>query len=210
MADAAGIGDPADALEVAALASVLAARLCHDLGGPLAGLAGALEVAREDAGMPEEALAIAVQGATELSGRLRLLRAAWAGGEAVEGAALAALAGALPGRVRVELDGLGDGVLPAPLARLALNLLLLGAESLPRGGTLRLERHGAGLRATLAGPKAAWPVLARAVAWRAVAPRDLQAPLTVLAAAEAGLRLAGDGPLVLLAAPVVGPDRVPE
>lgn len=181
-----------------ALAAAVAARLCHDLGGPLGGLAGALEVAAETPDARAEALEIATEGAAALARRLRLLRAAWAGCGPMRGPELQRLAEGLPPRVRLDLSGLGQAPLPAELARLALNLLLLGAEELPRGGTLLLSRDASGLQARLDAPGASWPALPGPAAWRDASPRTLQAPLTLMAAAAAGLRLVLGQPGVVL------------
>ncbi len=100
--------------------------------------------------------------------------------------------------MRAGLDGLGTEPLPPPLARLALNLLLLGAEGLPAGGTVRLGREGAGLVARLEGPRARWPDLAGT---DAPTPRALLPPLVVRMARDAGLmaEVADGGTLRLLA-----------
>lgn len=194
MANEAGASGTAAGLAALGLAEAMAARLCHDLGGPLGGLAGALEVAMEDAGSREEALAIATEGAAALARRLRLLRAAWGGScGPLDAPALARLAEGLPPRVTPDLSGLGRARLGEGLARLALNLLLLGAESLPRGGVLRLSTTPAGLEATLDGPGGRWPALLSGPtpedAWRDASPRTLQGPLTAMMARAAGLRL---------------------
>ena len=61
------------------LAELLAARLCHEVSGPAGTLAGAVEIARTEPASAAEALDIAAKAAASLAGRLRLLRAAWAG-----------------------------------------------------------------------------------------------------------------------------------
>jgi histidine phosphotransferase ChpT len=181
------------------LAETLAARLCHDFASPLGSLMGVLELAREG---DTEALGLAAETAQKLGQRLRLLRAAWGARPGPLGVAeLPALAEGLPGRHRIELDF--SGLAPSPdfapeAGRLVLNLLLLATEALPAGGTLFLS--GAARREVLlrvAGPRAAWPAgLAGYLvdpdsAWAALDdPRALQAPLTALLAAQAGLRLA--------------------
>jgi histidine phosphotransferase ChpT len=136
-----------------ALAATLCARVCHDLAGTIGALAGALTVATESG--DAEALALAADCARDLAARLRLLRAAWGGeGDAPDPATLVA---GLPGaeRLRVDLSGLAAH---GPAARrVAANLLLLAAESLPRGGAIALSGHDAALSLEIAGPRAAWP-----------------------------------------------------
>ncbi len=177
------------------LADALCARLCHDLSSPLGTLMGALEMIADDADAAAEALPLARDVAAELVGRLRLFRAAWSGDcGPLSAAQLADLAAGLPGQVRAELDGLRGGCFPAATARVLVNLLLLGGEALPRGGVVTLSGEpGGDVVATIKGPSAAWPAaLAACLVGGAPAlddPRRVQAPLVVLLARAAGLRL---------------------
>lgn len=57
------------------LAELLAARLCHELAGPIGALAGTLELAIEDA--DGAGFALALEQAAATAARLRLVRAAW-------------------------------------------------------------------------------------------------------------------------------------
>jgi len=189
---------PGDGLR---LAELLAARLCHEVSGPAGTLAGAVEIARTEPDSAAEALDIAAQAATGLATRLRLLRAAWAGGEGeLDVQTLRSLSAGLPGRSRLELDfsGLAPGIAFAPDAgRVVLNMLMLAAESLPAGGAISLAgdpRHAVSV--SISGPRAAWtPGLAiclsdpDALDRQFGAPRLLQGPLTALIAHTAGLRL---------------------
>ena len=182
----------------AQLAQTLAARLCHDLGGAAGTLAGTLDLAEEG---DAEMLGLARETAGILRQRLRLLAMAWGGAAADAGAAtLAGLLAAAPAAPRVgfRLDHLSpDGDLPAALVPLALNAALLGAEALPRGGTVTLEGTPAtGLVVRIEGRDAAWPpgllaLLAGddlAAALRQ-GPRRVLAPLLLALAAEAGWAL---------------------
>lgn len=186
------------------LAELLVARLCHELSGPAGTLAGAVEIARIDPGSTAEALAIAADAATALTAHLQLRRAAWAGvGEALDAGGLRKLCAGLPDQVVVDTDALPAGQSFAPeAAHVLLNVLLLAAESLPKGGVVILG--GAGRKAAsvaLRGRNAGWPAgLAAwmadpASAWHAAAsatPRQLQGPLTALLADRAGVRLCFD------------------
>lgn len=183
------------------LAGLLAARLTHDISGPLGTTMGALELAQEDPDSAGEALPLAAEAARELRDRLRLLRAAWGAEAGPLGVAdLLGLAAGLPQgrRVKIDLSGLpGAAVFPPASGRLLLNILLLGAEGLPGGGVMAL--HGDAERqvvATIAGPRAAWPaslagcLADETTAWEALTgARTLQAPLTALLARTSGLRL---------------------
>lgn len=189
--------------DVLFLAGVLAARLCHDLAGPLGTVTGALDLAE---GADAEVLALAREAALDLTQRLRLCRAAWAEGAGPTNLMeLASLVQGLAHRgVRVDLAGLPSGARLRPgLGRLLLNVLLLGAEGMPRGGTLAVQGDPDGdLAVMLAGPGAAWPQgaaetlanPARAVDLlrqqpATLQPRALLAPLASLLAAREGLRL---------------------
>jgi histidine phosphotransferase ChpT len=181
------------------LTELVCARLCHDLSGLLGSLVGTLELVTEGS-KDTEAASIATDTATALVLRLKLLRAAWGGQpEALDLPRLTVLAtGLATRRVGLDISSLpATTVFPPAVGRLVLNLLLLAAESLPRGGVLRLDGGSTDVIARLIGPSAAWPpgligMLAdAAIAWQALAdPRTIQAPLTALLARHHGLRLA--------------------
>ncbi|MDB5375478.1 MAG: hypothetical protein JWP04_4120, partial [Belnapia sp.] len=128
------------------LASILCARLCHDLGGVIGGLTGTLDLVQST---DDEMMALARETAVALRQRLRLYAAAWGGPTAEYDAA--ALAGMLLGspaspRVQFALDALSPGAMvPASLVPIVLNAALLGAEAMPRGGTVVLSGLLAGL-----------------------------------------------------------------
>ena len=192
------------------LADALCARLCHDLSSPLGTLMGALEMVAEDASAAEDAIPIASETAASMAARLRLLRAAWAGDCGPQTAAqLAELATGLPSRVSVNLASLEAGPFEGGLSRALLNLLLLGAEALPRGGVVTLAGSSAGdVQVTVEGKAAAWPAgLAQALidpnSIPLDNPRGVQPPVTVILARAAGRRL------TLQAAPSLDPGAVP-
>ena len=179
-----------------ALADALCARLCHDLASPLGTLMGALELAESDPDSLEDALSLANETATAMGARLKLLRTAWAGDcGPLSVAQIQELATGLPPRIRTDLTGLEAAPFDGPLSRLLVNLLLLGAEALPRGGVVALSNDGSGgILVTVEGRAAAWPAnLPQALLDpQAVAidnPRAVQPPLAVILAAAAGKRL---------------------
>src|SRR4051794_41754089 len=116
------------------LAELLCSRLCHDLSGLLGSLIGVLEIAREEQA-ESETLAVAEETASELTQRLKLLRAAWGQeGEALDLYKLQTFADGLSAsrRLRLDLGGMHPEVEFTPAAsRLILNVLLLAVESLP-------------------------------------------------------------------------------
>lgn len=184
------------------LAELLATRLCHDLSSPLNGLSAGLA---EAVGNPENAadgLTLAQDATRVAVARLFLLRAAWGEpSESLDRNALHRLCAGLPGRrIHVDLSGIAETVTFSPQdGRLLLNILILCAESLPRGGTVMLQGDAQrGVIAMIDGPQAAWPeglpgliaapesALAQL---RDMSPRTIQGPLTVLMAASAGQRV---------------------
>jgi histidine phosphotransferase ChpT len=193
------------------LAEILAARLCHDLASPVGVLSGLLDLAQ---GGDASAVADAQAAASALADRLRLLRAAWAADPApLMPAALLSLAAPLACGGRVVLDAAGlslDGPFSPAAGRVALNLLLLGAQSLHGQGSLHLAGSSSlEISLRIAGPRAAWPPGTAAclgdpdTAWsRLEDVRGMQLPLTVLLAQQAGLRL---GMLMPMSAPASAP-----
>lgn len=191
-------------------ASALCARLCHDISSPLGTLAGTLELAAEDPQQAEEALAIAGEAASSLVNRLQLLRAAWAGDcGPMDRTRLGELASGLPHRVQVDLSGLTEGTFNGALSRIMLNLLLLGADALPTGGTVGLSGEaGTGIIVTVTGRSVVWNAdLAAALANPALLvsseARTVQMPLTIKLARAAGFRLS------FLMAAAAGPHHAP-
>ena len=183
-----------------AFAATLAARLCHDLAGTVGALSGMLDMAV--GGDEPEALDLALTCARELSGRLRLLRAAWSDDSDVPD--LASVLAGLPGADRLAVE-LPDG-LDGAARRLAANLLLVAAGGLPRGGAIRMAAHDSGFSIDIEGPRAAWPAvlercLADADALQAACTtsREVGVAVACLVAGQAGFRLTIHGPTRLTA-----------
>lgn len=183
------------------LAELLCAHICHDLAGPIGALVGALEFVREQQPDSEEA-GLAEEAANDIAQRLKFLRAAWSRtAEDLDVAKLTSFAAGLMAarRLQVVLSGLDHGLVFAPpAARIVLNLMLLGGESMPGGGTMTLSSTGRrGIMMAIDGPRAGWPSgLARWLtdersAWEALlsGARHVQGPLTALLARELGFRL---------------------
>jgi hypothetical protein len=195
-----------DAVDTLMLSEILATRLCHDLSGQVNVLAGAIEELNDSPNPDPEALGLASQASTALVSRLRLARAAWgASAGPMSIAEFRQLADSIPRRnVHMDFDGMDTWACFAPsAARLALNVLILAAESLPGGGVV--EVHGQpqlDMVVRIAGPRAAWPTgLAGMIADPSAAleglrlcdhvsaARLLQAPLTALIAHATGQRI---------------------
>ena len=183
------------------LAELIAARICHDLSGPIGPLHGMLELMQDDPDSAEEALSIVTQTAESLVARLRLARAAWTGDTSemgIEEIGTLVTAGMARKRVTLDLERLpASATFSSGTTRLLLNVLIMGVESLPGGGTLACAGEPAGdMIVTITGPKAGWPPglaagLANPVSAMELpdSPRDVQMPVVVLLASRAGPRL---------------------
>jgi len=194
-----------------ALAQAVCSRLCHDLGGPVGALSGALEMLGEPG---DDAAEVAVDAARIIDRRLRFWRAAVGGpGGNLDSATLGQLAEGLTlgRRAVVDLSALPPGMLiEAGEAQPLLLAMLVGVEAMPRGGTLRVaQAPGGGFAVLPDGPGAAWPpglVDLLAGQQPVPVPRAVALPLLAATAAAAGLRLSlppaaqsGPGALTLTA-----------
>jgi len=138
------------------LAALLCARLCHDLVSPVAALGAALSVLDDDdaADMREDALDLVRESSKQAQAKLEFARLAFgAGGSApgvIDSLELKRLATGLFATVKPELVW--------KVARLVLNLCILGIESAPRGGTVTVDATetagGSRIRIVAEGPKA--------------------------------------------------------
>jgi histidine phosphotransferase ChpT len=130
---------------------LLMARLCHDLAGPIAAVGHGTEVLADDENLMCEALRLVTAAAMRAGHRLRFYRFAYGFGSA---------AVCTPAELAVhffETTTISCDYAPAarrlPLAwqKLACNLLLVGADLLPRGGTLAVDAGAGGLVVEAAG-----------------------------------------------------------
>lgn len=195
------------------LAELVAARLCHDLGGPLSIIGNAAELGRLEAerGVRQggEAMALMLEGAQAVAARVKLLRALFgpATGPLSADALAAMTRGVIGGgRVEADLSRLEPGTtFGAEAARAILAALVLAGEALPRGGVVHLHGGAEDVALALEGANAAWPgALGEALASDdpvavAVAggSRALMGPMLVLLARGAGFQ-----PMLLMGAGV--------
>jgi len=198
------------------LAEVVAARLCHDLSGPLSIITNAAEVARLEGGREGgQAMALMLEGGRGIADRVKLLRALFgppvgplSAGE-LGTLTRAALGG---GRVVVDLSAIpANSVFPAAAARALLAAIAVAAEALPRGGTIRCLGSAEDFAVAVEGAGARWPEHLTAVLAGAdpVATaveggaRGLMGPWLALTARAAGLApallMGGSVPLLRLA-----------
>ena len=138
------------------------------------------------------------QSAHALTTRLRLLLSAMTPArDAIAAGRLVDLAQGLPGYVQLDHAALDPAAnFEAPLGRILLNSLLLAADSLPKGGTIRLAGGAGDVFIQIDGPNAAWPAgTAVCVTDPAEAHQALQAwqaprmALTAVLAHVSGIRL---------------------
>lgn len=154
------------------LAALMCARICHDLVGPVSATGAALSILDEpdQADMREDALRLVRESAEQMRAKLEFARLAFGPGGAVSGDVemdmIRRLAGDMFRTAKAELVWKAEAAnLPKAASRLLLNMILLGVESAPRGGEVKIEATRAGgvrLRVTATGPKA--KLLAGAVA----------------------------------------------
>jgi histidine phosphotransferase ChpT len=138
-------------LEALDLAALLCSRVCHDLISPVGAVVNGLEVLEE--GKDEEtrtfALDLIKKSAQQASARLQFCRlafgAAGSAGAVIDlGDAQGVARGFLEdGKTRLEWN-LPRELLPKNRVKLLLNLLLLAGQTIPRGGTLKVDPVGEG------------------------------------------------------------------
>jgi len=144
-------------------------KLCHDVISPIGAVNNGLELLEEeeDSALKEEATALAQRSAKRASILLQVYRSAFgnAGNQQSFGPREAvALAQEFlqTGKAQLTASELPEsGSVPAGYGKLALNLIILGADALPRGGTIRLQirspQLGAGaIELDCAGQQIAW------------------------------------------------------
>jgi histidine phosphotransferase ChpT len=177
---------------------LLAARLCHDLIGPLSAIANGIELlADDDGGFAREALALLEDSSRKAGHRLQFYRFAWGfAGGGLTGPPPHALAGDFFADGAVVCD-YGAAVQALPLAeqKLACALLAVAGEGLPRGGRLVLDLGTAGLEIDAAGEGGGLSpetvaALALATLPAALTSRTVGAYFTGVLAASIGRRLA--------------------
>ncbi len=136
---------------------LLAARLCHDLIGPVSAISNGVELmADEDPGFVRDAIALVGDSARKAGRNLQFYRFAYAfsGGE-LAGPAPCLLAAEFFAQTQIECDYQATArALSLDRQQLACAMLALAGEGLPRGGRLVLSAGAVGpeIAATGAGP----------------------------------------------------------
>lgn len=136
---------PVQAIDDIALAALLSSRICHDLSNPIGALNNSVEFINGgvDAELRAQAFGLIGESARQTAARLQFFRAAFGVGgdfgDSVRQDELRKLVDGylMGGRVTLEWEA-GEEPLERAMTRLLLNLALIGAESLIRGGALRI------------------------------------------------------------------------
>lgn len=175
------------------LTELIAARIFHDLGSPIASITALLPQLADPA-----AASIVTETAAELRARMELFSATFGHGDELGWLDLPRLLQGAPmaHRVRFELPH-GREILSSGRARLLLAATLLAAEALPRGGVVRVSEDQDGWVSLLPeGRDANWsPVLVELLAGGTLAdalsagPRRVLAPWVMAQAEEQGAEL---------------------
>jgi histidine phosphotransferase ChpT len=143
------------------LAALLCARICHDLVSPVGALGTAIEILDDDsnADMHDDALDLVRSSAKRATAKLKFLRLAFGAAGSAPGIIateeLTTLSENMFADAKAELEFAihADG-LDKSRARLLLNLIMLGVQSVPRGGTVRIETTDDAMRIISSGPRA--------------------------------------------------------
>lgn len=127
-------------------AALLVSRVCHDLVSPIGAVMNGLEVLEDerDSAMRADALKLVASSAEQAAARLQFARIAFgAAGSAGAELDLMEVGRIVRGLLRggkVEIDWRAASVnWPKDWAKLLMNASLLATDSLPRGGSVRVE-----------------------------------------------------------------------
>jgi len=133
-------------LSASELAALLCSRVCHDIISPVGAINNGLELL-DEGGADEDAMRLIRQSARNASARLQYARiafgAAGSAGMQIDTGDAEALAQAFFKNEKPELVWNGArALLPKNKVKLLLNLLLVAAGAIPRGGRLTVTLEG--------------------------------------------------------------------
>jgi histidine phosphotransferase ChpT len=203
------------ALDPLDLAALLCSRVCHDVIGPVGAIINGLEMLDEekDAEMRGFALELIKKSAGQASARLQFCRLAFgAAGASIDTCDAATVARGLFGRERTAVEwNVPPLRMPKNHVKLILNLCLIAATAIPRGGVIEVTLSGTGetARITVAakGTNAKLAghlplLLAGTPDYPPAGPQDIQAFYAGLVAKAANMRLtvAADADRVMIEA----------
>jgi histidine phosphotransferase ChpT len=138
------------------LAALLCSRVCHDVISPVGAIVNGLEVLEDekDSSMREIALDLIKKSARAASVRLQFCRlafgAAGSAGASIDTGDAESVTRALIANEKVSLDWKATRqLLPKNKVKLLLNLCLIAASTIPRGGVVTVDVTGEGESAVL-------------------------------------------------------------
>lgn len=144
------------ALEALDLAALLCSRVCHDVISPVGAIVNGLEVLDEekDPEMRTFALDLVKKSATVASAKLQFCRlafgAAGSAGASIDTGDAETVTRGLFGDDKIKLDWRAPRILmPKNKVKLILNLCLIAAGTIPRGGTMTVDVEGEGDEAAI-------------------------------------------------------------
>jgi histidine phosphotransferase ChpT len=179
------------------LSALLCARLCHELSGPIAAINNGTELlADDDLDFAQDAAEMIGLSARRAADRLQFYRFAYGfSGGIASSTPPRDLAARLFGGSRITCEyAESAAVLPLEWQQLACNLLLVGAEALPRGGPLVLAAAILEIEAVGEAPVLSPETLAALTLTApvdALTSRTVQAYFAGVLAASLGCRLLG-------------------
>ncbi len=184
------------------ISELLAARLCHELAGPITALASGVDLLCEpDAELDRETLALVGESTRRASIRLQFYRFAYGfSGGSWSGMPVSELAAGYFQGSRIVCNDASDlSRIPLPQQKLGCNLLICGADALSRGGSLTLETAASGLRLEAAGEGASLTreqsdALGLVTPIEELGPRTIHSYFTGLLARAQGWRVATESP----------------
>jgi histidine phosphotransferase ChpT len=154
-------GKGTNAIGALDLAALLCSRVCHDLISPVGAIINGLEVMEEDKDEQTKAFALDLikRSAGQASAKLQFCRLAFgaagsAGAQIELGDAEKAARGLFEDGKTIIVWQLPRDLVPKNRAKLLLNMLLVAAGAIPRGGTLNVEAVDGGCRVTASGQNA--------------------------------------------------------
>jgi len=198
----------------ARVSALLCARLCHELSGPIVAVNNGTELlADQDPDFADDTLELIGVSARQAADRLQFYRFAYgfSGGVATVGTPPRDLAARHFGGSRITCDyGESAADLPLEWQKLACNLLLVGAEALPRGGRLVMASANLEIEAIGEAPALSPEMLAALTLVASIdglTSRTVQAYFAGVLAASLGCRLVGTAePRRVRLSAVISPD----
>jgi histidine phosphotransferase ChpT len=195
------------------LAALLCSRVCHDLISPVGAIINGLEVMEEDKDEETKTFALDLikRSAGQASAKLQFCRLAFgaagsAGAQIELGDAEKAVRGLFEDGKTTIVWQLARELVAKNRAKLLLNMLLVAAGAIPRGGTLNVEAVDGGYRVNASGQNARLaPAVADLLAGspaQAVDAHTIQPLYTGILARDCGLRVSAalEGDAVVLVA----------